>query len=83
MRVRHTFNVDVGPKLKARFRRYASRHLVYAARLIRRILGMVPWTDDRRVHIVLSIDKRLLRQPERLRTVLSEAAGLIVDRLAG
>lgn len=77
---RHRISITTGKTVRKSFLRWARRHCVPFSRLVRRVLTLADWTHDGKVHVVLSIDKRL--KGEALSEALREAMSMIEKRLA-
>jgi hypothetical protein len=80
MRSRNRISVELGRLPRKGFQRWAKRHCVPFSRLVRRVLTLADWTHDRKIHVVLSIDKRL--KGEALSEALDEALAMVKERLA-
>lgn len=73
-----TMTLECGQQIKA----YAKKRLGTMSRFIRRILMCAPWTSNHHIQIVMSVEKKLLKQPDQLRAALNEAVDLAVERLS-
>lgn len=64
-----------------RVKQWAERHLVPNARIVKRLLQLIPWWKEDETQFVFSVDKRLIKKPDDLRAALHEAADLAFDAL--
>ena len=80
---RTTLNVHLGSREYQRIKRYCKRHLIPCSRIVRNIMGLIPWDDDGATLVVLSISKAVLGNPDKLAACLDEAIAELKTRLAG